>query len=122
MLDHLTQSRKAGVEDVILMRLHADRFLNLIPPHYVPPLDRRSCYQVAMVIQSCICNSYDGDETGQADEFHFWLRTGSNDTDQFEHANSIRFPVQFWLSLASASGNSKAKDYLQSYGFRPSIL
>lgn len=120
--DHMTRSRKAGVEDVILMRLHADRFLNHIPPHYVPPLDKRSRYQVAMVIQSCMCNSYDSEETGQTDEFHFWLRTAPNDTDQIAHPNSIKFPVQFWLSLASASGNSKAKDYLQSFGFRPSIL
>jgi hypothetical protein len=119
---HMTRSLKAGLEDVILMRLPADRFLNHIPPHCLPPPDMRSRYQVAMVIQSCKRYSFDHYEAGYSDEFHFWLRTPSTDSVESELGNSVILPSQHWLSLASASGNSMARSYLQSFGFRPSIL
>ncbi|MGW8316227.1 MAG: hypothetical protein ACWGNV_11545 [Bacteroidales bacterium] len=110
------------MEDVILMRLPADRFLHHIAPHYVPPLDKRSRYQVAMVIQSCKRNSFDTYEAGRTDEFHFWLRTASTDSVESESGHALILPSQHWLSLISASGNSMTRSYLQSFGFRPSIL
>lgn len=118
----MIRSHKTGVEDVLLMRLPAERFFHHIPPHYLPPLDKRSRYQLAMVIQSCKCNSFDNHEAGHTDEFHFWLRTASTDSGQSERGNTLILPSQHWLSLASASGNSLARSYLLSFGFRPSIL
>lgn len=118
----MTRSRKSGVEDIILMRLPAGRFLNHIPLHYLPPLDNRSRYQVAMVIQSCTHNAYGSHETGPSHEFHFWLRTSPFVPGKTEQADSIKLPVQSWYSLASASENPWARDYLQSFGFRPHIL
>jgi len=119
---HKTRSRKAGAEDVILMRLPADRFHNHIPPHYSPPLDKRSRYQVALVIQSCKRNSFDNHEAGNSDEFHFWLRTASAGSGEIESAHALILSSQHWLSLVSASGNSMARSYLQSFGFSPLIL
>jgi len=119
---HIIPSRKAGAEDVILIRLHADRFLNHIPPHHVPPLDKRSRYQVALVNQSCKRNSFDRHEAGYSDEFHFWLRTASSDSGEAESGDTLALPSQHWLSLASASGNPVAGKYLQLFGFRPSVL
>jgi hypothetical protein len=122
MPDHMTRSRKAGAEDVILMRLPADRFINHTPPHYHPPLDKRFRYQVAFVIQSCKRNSFDEQEAGYSDEFHFWLRIASTDSGEIESGHALMLPSQNWLSLASASGNPMVRSYLQSFGFRPSIL
>ena len=110
------------MEDVILMRLPADRFHNHIPPHYFPPEDKRDRYQVALVIQSCKLNSFDNHEAGYSDEFHFWLRTASTESVESENEKILILPSQHWLSLASGSANSMARSYLQSFGFRPSIL
>jgi hypothetical protein len=122
MSNSITKTRKAGAEDIILMRLHADRFNNHIPPEYLPPEDKRSRYQVALIIQSCERNSYDCHEVGRTDEFHFWLRTTSKDSDEIINGKITILPSQRWLSLASASSNFMAKDYLQSFGFSPFIL
>ena len=119
---HIIPSRKAGAEDVILMRLPAGRFLEHIPPHYLPPVDKRSRYQVTLVIQSCLRTSFDGHETGRSDEFHFWLRTAHPDTGETASGQTLILPAQHWLSLVSASGNPVAGNYLQSFGFRPSVL
>jgi len=120
--EYMTRSRKAGAEDVILLRLPSDRFLNHIPRHYMPPVDQRSRYQIALVIQSCKRNSFDMHEAGCSDEFHFWLRTAPADAGEFERGHTLILPSQNWLSLASASGNPVAGNYLQSFGFRPSVL
>jgi hypothetical protein len=110
------------MEDVILMRLPAARFYNHIPPHYHPPVDKKSRYQAALVIQSCKRNSFDKHEIGYSEEFHFWLRTDSTDSGEIEKEHTLILPSQHWLSLASASGNSQAGSYLKSFGFRPSVL
>jgi len=123
--DHMTRSRKAGAEDVILMRLPAERFLNHIPPHHIPPVDKRSRYQVALVIQSCQRNSFNSHEAGHSDEFHLWLRTspaGPGESSESGSGRTLVLPCQHWLSLVSASGNPVARGYLQSFGFRPSVL
>jgi hypothetical protein len=120
--DHIIASRKTGAEDVILMRLHAGRFLTHIPPHYMPPVDKKSRYQVALVIQSCQYNSFDSHETGRSDEFHLWLRTTPADSGENENGPALILPVQHWFSLVSASGNPVAGSYLRSFGFRPLVL
>jgi hypothetical protein len=74
------------------------------------------------VIQLCKHNSFDNHEAGYSDEFHFWLRTASTESGEGGHGDTQILPSQRWLSLVSASGNSMARSYLQSFGFRPSIL
>jgi hypothetical protein len=120
--NQVIRARKAGAEDIILMRLPSDRFRNLIPPHYDPPVDERSRYQVALVAQSCENNSYDCHGIGPTDEFHLWLKIAPTDSGEIVKGNINRLPSQQWLSLASASGNLVARDYLQSFGFSPLIL
>jgi len=120
--DHMTRSRKAGMEDIILMRLPADRFYHHLPLHYAPPVDKRSRVQVALVVQSCERNSYDSHETGLSGEFHFWLKTASTGPGETANGRSIILPTQQWFSLGSASGNPEAIDYLQTFGFSPLIL
>ena len=51
--DMTVATRKVGAEDIIMMRLPADRFRNGIPSHYDPPVDDKSRYQVALLVQSC---------------------------------------------------------------------
>jgi hypothetical protein len=118
----IIRSRKVGGEDVILMRLPAERFCNHIPPHYLPPVDKKSRYQVALVVQSCLRSSFDSHELGQSDEFHFWLRTEPFVPDKTKYTASIRLPVQFWFSLATASDNPVTRENLRSFGFCPSNL
>jgi len=120
--DNMIRTRKAGAEDVILMRLHADRFLKYLPPHHIPPVDIRSRCQVALVVQSCECNSFDSHETGHTDEVHLWLRIASTESGEKARGKTIILPSQHWLSLASASDNPVAGKYLQLFGFSPLIL
>ena len=120
--EYMTRTRKAGAEDVILMRIDAGRFFKHLPPHHAPPVDKRSRCQVALVAQSCQCNSFDSHETGPADEVHLWLRMASTDTGEKASGKTIVLPSQHWLSLASASDNPVAGKYLKLFGFSPLIL
>jgi len=119
LLDMTVATRKVGAEDIIMMRLPADRFRNSIPSHYDPPVDDKSRYQVALLAQSCEGNSFDNDETGRTDELHFWLRVASSNPGPHVKGADIMLPSMHWFALASATSNAEAGSYLESFGFSP---
>lgn len=117
--DMTVAARKVGAEDIIMMRLPADRFRNRIPSHYHPSVDDKSRYQVALLAQSCEGNSFDKNETGRTDELHFWLRVASSNPGPHVKGADIMLPSMHWFALASATSNADAGSYLESFGFSP---
>lgn len=120
--DKTVATRKVGAEDIIIMRLPADRFRDRIPSHYDPPVDAKSRYQVALLAQSCEGNSFDNDETGRTDDLHFWLRVASSNPGRHVKGADIMLPSMHWFALASATSNADAGSYLESFGFSPRNL
>lgn len=115
--DKVTLSRKVGAEDILMMRIPASRVRNILS-HHAPPLDEKSRCYVALLAQVCRSNSFDGHETGQTDELHFWLKIRSSETGASVRGADMMLPSTFWFSLASATSNIAARDHLQSFGFR----
>lgn len=117
--DMTVVTRKVGAEDIIMMRLPADRFRNCIPSHLNPPVDDKSRYQVALLAQSCERNSFDKNETGRTDELHFWLQVASSSPGPLVKGADIMLPSMHWFAVASATSNPDAGSYLKSFGFSP---
>lgn len=111
-----------GAEDFIMMRLPSDRFRSSIPSHYTPPVDGKSQFQAVLLAQVCASNSFDSDETGQADELHLWLQVTSSNAGALVKGADIMLPTFHWFALSSATSNAAARSYLQSFGFSPMNL
>jgi hypothetical protein len=120
--DKTMANRKVGAEDIIMMRLPTDRFRGSIPPHYAPPVNDKSLYQVALLAQACKSNSFDNYETGGTDELHFWLQIASSNAGALVKGADIMLPSMHWFALACATKNVTARSYLQKFGFSPQSL
>ena len=114
--DKVTLSRKVGAEDILMMRIPASRVRN-INSHYAPQLDEKSRCYIALLAQVCRSNSFDGHETGQTDELHFWVKIRSSEAGATVRGTDMLLPSTFWFSLASATSNTAARDHLRSFGF-----
>jgi hypothetical protein len=120
--DNTVATRKVGAEDIIMMSLPTDRFRGIIPPHYAPPVNDTSLYQVALIAQACKSNSFDNYETGRTDEVHFWLQVASSNAGMHVKGADIMLPSMQWFALACASRNVMARNYLKKLGFSPKSL
>jgi hypothetical protein len=117
--DRLVASQKIGSEDIIMLNIPIDRFRGRIPAHYNLQADSKSRYRVALLAQACASYSFDNDEIGWTDEFHFWIWIASSNTDTPMKGADIMLPSMDWLALASATSNTAARNYLRSFGFSP---
>jgi len=115
-------TRKEGAEDIIMISLPPDRFRGSIPPHFAPPINDKSLYQVALLAQACKSNSFDKHETGETDEIHFWLQVASSNAGKHISGADLMLPAMHWLALACATKNVRARNYLQKFGFSPKSL
>lgn len=115
----LVASRKIGSEDIIMLNIPSDRFRGGIPSHYNLQADSKSRYRVALLAQACESYSFDNDEVGWTDEFHFWIWIASSNNGTLIKGADIMLPSMDWLALTSATSNAAARNYLRSFGFSP---
>lgn len=102
-----------------MMRLPSERFRNIVPAHYDPPVDDKLRYQVALLAQDCDSILFNRDETGPTYELHLWLQMATSSPGRHLKGADIMLPSVRWLALASATSNDTARAYLQSFGFSP---
>jgi hypothetical protein len=117
--DKMVASRKIGSEDIIILNVPIDRFRGGIPAHYNPQAVSKSRYRVALLAQACKSYSFDNDEVGWTDEFHFWIWIASSNPGTVLKGVDIMLPSMDWFALASATSNATARNYLRSFGFSP---
>jgi hypothetical protein len=117
--DELVASRKIGSEDIIMLNIPIDRFRGRIPAHYNLQADSKSRYRVALLAQVCESYSFDNDQVGWTDEFHFWIWIASSNPGTLLKGADIMLPSMDWFALTSGTSNAAARNYLRSFGFSP---
>jgi hypothetical protein len=115
----MVRSRKVGSEEIIMLNLPAGRFRGRIPAHHHLQAEGKSRYRVALLAQACESYSFDREEIGRADEFHFWIRIASTEPGTRLKGADVMLPGMNWFALSSAASNAAARGYLRSFGFNP---
>ncbi len=121
-VENRVKNRKLGAEDILMIRVPSERFRMHIPENFYPLTDGKSRYRIAMIAQSCSNNSFDGEEAGPTDDFHFWLQVESSNSLKSAQGGNNLMPEMKWIAVSSATSNAEAYDHLKTFGFSPLAL
>lgn len=123
MEEEAVRSRKLGSENAIVVQLPAERFVEVIPLHYEPPVDERGRYRIMLLAQDCSRCSFGDVEAGAVHELHLWLQLGSATEDTRPIAGAdVSLPPQQWLALFVATDSPVVEANLRAFGFDPARL